>query len=130
MAEAVDPVLRLVAAESAVPSPPAVLQVAEAARQRHGESIVAVLLYGSCLRDQDDRGTLVDLYLLADRYRNVHRSLWMQLLNRLLPEALRSLRTLRERIEMDCYYVRNLSIWLDLWILYRTVIAVVMREGK
>ena len=31
---------------------------------------------------------------------------------------------------MDCYYVRNLSIWLDLWILDRTVIGVITREGK
>jgi lipopolysaccharide/colanic/teichoic acid biosynthesis glycosyltransferase len=42
----------------------------------------------------------------------------------------RNRRTFRERIEMDCYYVRNLSIWLDLWILYRTVVAVIAREGK
>ncbi|WP_027133113.1 exopolysaccharide biosynthesis polyprenyl glycosylphosphotransferase [Geminicoccus roseus] len=42
----------------------------------------------------------------------------------------RNQRTFRERIEMDCYYVRNHSIWFDLWILYRTVIAVIAREGK
>ena len=42
----------------------------------------------------------------------------------------RNQRTFRERIEMDCYYVRNLSIWLDVWILYRTVIGIVTREGK
>jgi Undecaprenyl-phosphate galactose phosphotransferase WbaP len=42
----------------------------------------------------------------------------------------RNQRTFRERIEMDCYYVRNFSPWLDLWILYRTVIAVLFREGK
>jgi hypothetical protein len=85
MIEALDPVLRLVGEESAVLPPPAVVAVAEAARQRHGAGIVAVLFYGSCLREQDDQGKLVDLYLLADRYRNVHRSRWMQLLNRILP---------------------------------------------
>ena len=42
----------------------------------------------------------------------------------------RNQRTFRERIEMDCYYVRNNSIWFDLWIIYRTVIAIVAREGK
>ncbi len=42
----------------------------------------------------------------------------------------RNQRTFRERIEMDCYYVRNNSIWFDLWIIYRTVIAVIAREGK
>ena len=42
----------------------------------------------------------------------------------------RNQRTFRERIEMDCYYVRNFSAWLDLWIVYRTVIAIFTREGK
>ena len=42
----------------------------------------------------------------------------------------RNQRTFRERIAMDCYYVRNVSISLDLWILYRTVISIVMADGK
>ena len=42
----------------------------------------------------------------------------------------RSRRTFRERIEMDCYYVRNLSIWLDVWILWRTMLGVVGGNGR
>ena len=42
----------------------------------------------------------------------------------------RNQRTFRERIEMDCYYVRNYSGWLDIWIVYRTVIAMITGEGK
>jgi Undecaprenyl-phosphate galactose phosphotransferase WbaP len=42
----------------------------------------------------------------------------------------RNQRTFRERVEMDCYYVRNYSGWLDVWIIYRTVIAMISREGK
>ena len=42
----------------------------------------------------------------------------------------RSTRTFRERIEMDCYYVRNLAFSLDLWIIYRTVVGILLREGK
>ena len=42
----------------------------------------------------------------------------------------RNQRTFRERIEMDCYYVRNNSIWFDLWIIYRTVIGMIAKEGK
>lgn len=42
----------------------------------------------------------------------------------------RNRRTFRERIEMDCYYVRHLSMWLDLWILYRTALGVIARDGK
>ena len=47
---------RLIAEESAGPRPPAIAAVAEAARQRHGDAIVAVLLYGSCLRERTGRG--------------------------------------------------------------------------
>lgn len=34
-----------------------------------------------------------------------------------------------QRIEMDTYYVRNWSVWLDLVILFRTVLSVVLRRG-
>ncbi len=42
----------------------------------------------------------------------------------------RNRRTFRERIAMDTYYVRNISISLDLWIMYRTVISVLTADGK
>jgi Undecaprenyl-phosphate galactose phosphotransferase WbaP len=34
-----------------------------------------------------------------------------------------------ERLELDRYYVRNWSLWLDLFILFRTVRTVLLREG-
>jgi lipopolysaccharide/colanic/teichoic acid biosynthesis glycosyltransferase len=37
--------------------------------------------------------------------------------------------TYRERVELDCYYVYNWSLWLDLHILSRTVSAVLARKG-
>tara|TARA_Y100001960_G_C14618909_1_gene799730 strand:- start:92 stop:1054 length:963 start_codon:yes stop_codon:yes gene_type:complete len=37
--------------------------------------------------------------------------------------------TYKERIEFDCYYVRNWSLSLDLYILFRTVKVVLFREG-
>ena len=110
MAGALDPVLRLVGEESAALPPPAVVAVAEAARQRHGAAIVAVLFYGSCLREQDDQGKLVDLYLLADRYRNVHRSRWMQLLNRILPPNVYYIETaFEDRVIRAKYAIVKLS---------------------
>ena len=37
--------------------------------------------------------------------------------------------TYKERVEFDCYYVRNWSLSLDLYILFRTVKVVLFREG-
>ena len=58
----------LIAAESRRRGSPAIGAVADAARRRHGPGIAAVLFYGSCLRDGDDVGKIVDLFLLADSY--------------------------------------------------------------
>ena len=41
----------------------------------------------------------------------------------------RSETSYEERVEMDTYYVRNWSVWLDLVILVRTVGAVVFSRG-
>ena len=51
---------------------PSIIAVATAARRRHGPGIAAVLFYGSCLRRGDDVGAVVDLYLLADSYDQIH----------------------------------------------------------
>lgn len=77
--------IRLIAEESEAPVSSAIDTIAVAARRRHGPGIVAVLFYGSCLRDADDVDRIVDLYLLADRYSEVHRGHLMRVLNRLLP---------------------------------------------
>lgn len=37
--------------------------------------------------------------------------------------------TFQARVEFDEYYVRNWSVWLDLWILARTVKTVLLAEG-
>jgi hypothetical protein len=77
--------VQLIAAESAAPAAPSIVAVADAARRRHGPGIAAVLFYGSCLRSGDDVGHIVDLYLLADRYDQIHRGRLMRMLNWLLP---------------------------------------------
>jgi lipopolysaccharide/colanic/teichoic acid biosynthesis glycosyltransferase len=41
----------------------------------------------------------------------------------------RSETSYEERVEMDTYYVRNWSVWLDLVILARTVGAVLFSRG-
>jgi Undecaprenyl-phosphate galactose phosphotransferase WbaP len=37
--------------------------------------------------------------------------------------------TYEERVALDAYYVRNWSVWLDLYILFRTVGTVLLRKG-
>jgi hypothetical protein len=74
-----------VARELATPIDPPVAAIAHAARERHGAAVLAVLFYGSCLRDGYRDGTLVDLYLLVDDYARAHRSWPMRHLNRLIP---------------------------------------------
>ncbi|MEM9252111.1 MAG: undecaprenyl-phosphate galactose phosphotransferase WbaP [Planctomycetota bacterium] len=41
----------------------------------------------------------------------------------------RSELTMDERVEMDCYYVQNWSVWLDVYLLARTVLTVVLCRG-
>ena len=41
----------------------------------------------------------------------------------------RNLTTYERRVELDDYYVRNWSVWFDLYILFRTVKTVLLREG-
>ncbi len=74
-----------IARELRQPVEPAVLAAADAMRKRHGESINAILYYGSCLRDgwRDDR--ILDFYVLVDRYRDVYASHLAAILNTILP---------------------------------------------
>ncbi len=52
--------------------------------ERHGDSVAAVLFYGSCLRRQSDEGVL-DFYVLVDDYGAAYSSRWLRLANRLVP---------------------------------------------
>jgi hypothetical protein len=58
--------------------------LADAARLRH-DGVVAVIFYGSCLRNSNFDGSIADLYLLVDRYGNAFRSPIQALMNYLLP---------------------------------------------
>lgn len=71
--------------------PAAAPALTEALLERYGACVQAVLLYGSCYRTGDDRESLVDLYVLVDRYRTVGRRRGAVLANRLLPPNVYSL---------------------------------------
>jgi hypothetical protein len=74
----------LIDGELALETPPAITALAEAARHRHETAVLAVLLYGSCLRGGEVDG-VVDLYLLTDGYGAVHGNPLARVANRLLP---------------------------------------------
>lgn len=95
---------KIVAEEAKVPIPPGMSAIAEAARARHGQGIAAVLGYGSCLREGDDRGKVVDLYLLPDHYRSVYPNPLMRAANAILPPNVFYLETPFEDRVVRCKY--------------------------
>lgn len=54
-------------------------------RARFGDSVVAVLFYGSCLRLGDDDGKILDFHVIVDSYRRAYPGLGPAIWNRLLP---------------------------------------------
>lgn len=41
----------------------------------------------------------------------------------------RSAISFKERLMMDCWYVRNWSVWIDFYLLLKTVEIVILRKG-
>jgi len=75
----------LVADELATPAPAAALTLAAAIRERHADSVAAIIFYGSCLRKRTDEGVL-DFYVLVDSYRTAYDGPgWLAGTNALLP---------------------------------------------
>lgn len=72
--------------ELQAPVAPGVRAMADAIVARHGDSVAAILFYGSCLRDQTTDGIL-DFYVLVDDYRGYHRTRRQAVFNRLLPPS-------------------------------------------
>ena len=85
--------------ESAARVPPSIQAVAEAARLHHGASVLAILFYGSCLRDGGDEGKIVDLYLLVSGYREALANPVSAALARLLPPNVYYIETGFDRFE-------------------------------
>ena len=96
--------MEIVAEDAHAPIPPGMTAIADVARTRHGQGIVAVLGYGSCLREGDDRGKVVDLYLLADDYSAIYDSPLMRLANAVLPPNVFYLETPFEDRVVRCKY--------------------------
>jgi len=77
--------LDIISAQTAQNLQPGVSALVEAARAQHGESVRAVLFYGSCLQTGNVHDGLSDLYLLVDDYRSAFKGRTLAFLNSLLP---------------------------------------------
>src|SRR6476469_3449040 len=75
----------LVAEELGLAVDSRVTDFAEAIAARHGEASRAVLFYGSCLRERQLDGRMLDFYLIVSDYRAAYPKRWLAVANRLIP---------------------------------------------
>ena len=75
----------LVAEELAVAVDPRVTAMAAAIAARHPGASRAILFYGSCLRERQLDGLMLDFYLIVSDYRAAYGQSWLVLANRLIP---------------------------------------------
>jgi hypothetical protein len=80
-----DALLTVVAAELAEPVDPRVAAMAAALAARYPGSARAVLFYGSCLRQRELDGLMLDFYLIVSDYRAAYGRSWKAPANRLIP---------------------------------------------
>jgi hypothetical protein len=80
------PALRdLVAEELSTPVDPQVGAMAEAIASKYGPASKAVLFYGSCLRQSQLEGLMLDFYLIVSSYREAYGTSWLVSANKLIP---------------------------------------------
>lgn len=75
----------LVRGELLQPVDPRVRAMAAAIAARHGQASRAVLFYGSCLRERQLDGLMLDFYLIVSDYRSAYSQAWLAAANRLVP---------------------------------------------
>jgi hypothetical protein len=75
----------LVAAELAEPVDPRVTDMAAAIAARYGDAAQAILFYGSCLRQRELGGLMLDFYLIVSDYREAYGRGWLAFANRMIP---------------------------------------------
>ena len=75
----------LVAEELGLPVDPRVTALAQAIADKHGAASRAILFYGSCLRQKQLDGLMLDFYLIVSDYRSAYAKRWLAAANRLIP---------------------------------------------
>ncbi|MDI1297482.1 MAG: hypothetical protein PSY12_16665 [bacterium] len=77
--------LSLVTTELAAPADPRAAAMAGALAARHAGAARAVLFYGSCLREANLDGLMLDFYLIVSDYAAAYPKAWLATANRLIP---------------------------------------------
>ncbi|MET0370574.1 MAG: hypothetical protein ABW039_04260 [Sphingobium sp.] len=75
----------LVAAELALSADPRAVAMAQAIAARYPRAARAVLFYGSCLREANLDGLMLDFYLIVSDYDAAYGDSWLARANRLVP---------------------------------------------
>jgi hypothetical protein len=75
----------LVEAELGQAVDPQVTSIAEAIAAKHGAASRAVLFYGSCLRERQLDGLMLDFYLIVSDYPSAYDKAWLARANALIP---------------------------------------------
>lgn len=75
----------LVAQELAQAVDPQVREMAQALALQYGEASRAVLFYGSCLRESQLDGLMLDFYLIVSDYRVAYTKRWLARANEMIP---------------------------------------------
>jgi len=76
---------QLVSEELSAPVDPRVAAMAREIAAKHGKASRAVLFYGSCLRQRQLEGLMLDFYLIVSDYRAAYDKRWLAVANRLIP---------------------------------------------
>ena len=80
-----DQLLSLVTAELAEPADPRAAAMAGALAAQYPHAARAVLFYGSCLREKNLDGLMLDFYLIVSDYGAAYGKRWLAAANRLIP---------------------------------------------
>ncbi|MBN9789325.1 hypothetical protein DMP17_12050 [Pseudonocardia sp. TMWB2A] len=80
-----DHLAAVMAAELALPVDPRVTGMAEALAGKYPDAARGVLFYGSCLRESQLDGLMLDFYLIVSSYEAAYGKSWMARANRLIP---------------------------------------------
>ena len=80
------PALReLVAEELNRPVDPQIAELAKAVAAQHGKASRSLLFYGSCLREKQLAGLMLDFYLIVSNYRDAYDKWWLAIANQMMP---------------------------------------------